>query len=180
MQTVVFILHWLLLDLHYKLLIGQILVSKRREGVGGWLPLLTPARDDSWKGPAAFFLDETPPSSTVCVFSPLFVKRHHGAPSSPPLVNHINWFKSRITEEAQLVYSPKAIGFRSPRHYDAINIGNTVQHRFMGSDQEILIGVYWLVYFQQTPGGLEVARKYIKKAIKNGWLGGVKSIASHR
>lgn len=61
---------------------------------------------------------------------------------SPLLVNHINWPKSRMTEEGQLVYSPKAIGFQSPCHYDAINIGNTVQHRFMGSDQEILIGMY--------------------------------------
>lgn len=110
----------------------------------------------------------------------VFVRRHHGAPSSPVLVNHINWSKSRITEEGQLVYSPKAIGFRSPHHYDAINIGNTVQRRFMGSDQEILIGMYWLVYFQQTPGGLVVARKYIKKAIKNGWVDCVKSIVSHR
>lgn len=179
MQTVVFILYWLRLDLHYKLLIGQILVSKRREW-GGYhcsLPPLTTAEKDQQRS----FLMRLHHHLLLCVFFlPLFVKRHHGAPSSPPLVNHINWLKSRITEEARLVYSPKAIGFRSPRHYDAINIGNTVQPRFMGSDQENLIGVYWLVYFQQTPGGLEVARKYIKKAIKNGWLGCVKSIASHR
>lgn len=148
--------------------------------MGGGLPLLTPASDDSCRGPV-FFLFETPPSShAACFFFFLFVKRHQGTPSSPPLVNHINWPKCRITEEGQIVYSPKAIGFRSPHHYDAINIRNTVQHRFMGSDQEILIGMYWLVYFQQTPGGLVVARKYIKKAIKNGWVDCVKSIVSHR
>lgn len=38
--------------------------------------------------------------------------------------------------------SPKEIGFWSLGYYDAVNIGNTVHHRFTGSDQEILIGVY--------------------------------------